>query len=84
MRKDVVVEPYKIAINAEPVFDALKPAQVNAYRASAIISKIDGGAIVGNCLRDLIPVGGQYLNLKSALDDYERMARLRIANGFID
>jgi hypothetical protein len=84
MHRDVIVEPYQIAINAEPVFDAIKPAQVNAYQASAVISRIDGGAVVGNFLRDLIPVGGQYLNLKSALDDYERMARLRIANGFID
>jgi len=84
MHRDVVIEPYKIAINAEPVFDALKPAQINAYRASAVISRIDGGSVVDNFLRDLLPLGGEYLNLKSALDDYERMARLRIANSFVD
>jgi len=84
MHRDVTVEPYQIAINAEPVFDAIKPDQVNAYRASAVISRIDGDAVVDNFLRDLLPLGGEYLNLKSALDDYERLARLRIATGFKD
>jgi len=82
MHHDVIDGPYVISVDAHPEHSRLKPGRVDGYRVSVTIRRDDGAALVKDLSQFEIPQGGLYLNLKSALDDGERMGRLAIACGF--
>ncbi len=84
MHRDVTDGPYQIAVNAEPIYRSTDASIIDGYRVSAIIKRADGNPVVDNFITYNIPQRGAYLNLKSALDDGERMAKLAITDGFAD
>lgn len=77
-------DPYRIVVNARVEHRAGPSGQLDSYRVSAIISRIDGAAVYKNFILYNIPEGGAYLDLNGALNDGERIARQAIADGFPD
>jgi hypothetical protein len=81
--RKVDVDGYKILITASEVLSSLPPSTaIEGYRVTAVISRKDGGGVVGHFLCDVIAQGGVHLTLDAALDYGEREARARIASGF--
>ncbi|AME27168.1 MULTISPECIES: hypothetical protein [Burkholderiaceae] len=85
MLRKMEVDGYEIAVTASEV---LRPMQsstaIEGYRVAAVISRNDGGGVVGHFLCDVIAQGEVHLTLDAALDYGEREARARIASGFTD
>jgi hypothetical protein len=84
MLRKVEVDGYEILITASEVLGPLPPPStaIEGYRVTAVISREDGGGVVGHFLCDVIAQGGLHLTLDAALDYGEREARARIASGF--
>jgi hypothetical protein len=83
MLRQVEVNGYEILITASEELSPLPPGTaIESYRVTAVISRKDGGGVVGHFLCDVIAHGGVHLTLDAALDYGEREARARIASGF--
>ena len=83
MLRKVEVDGYEILITASEVVSPLSPSTaIEGYRVTAVISRKDGGGVLGHFLCDVIAQGGVHLTLDAALDYGEREARARIASGF--
>jgi hypothetical protein len=83
MPRKVEVHEYEILVTASEVLGSLSAGTaIEGYRVTAVISRKDGGAVVGHFLCDVIAQADMHLTLDAALDYGEREARTRIASGF--
>lgn len=83
MLRKMEVDGYEILITASEVVSPLPSSTaIEGYRVTAVISRKDGGAVVGHFLCDVIAQVDMHLTLDAALDYGEREARTRIASGF--
>jgi hypothetical protein len=85
MPRKVEVGEYKILVTASEVLGSSSTgAAVEGYRVTAVISRKDGGGVVGHFLCDVIARGSVHATLDAALDYGEQNARARIAHGFTE
>jgi len=83
MLRKMEVDGYEILITASEVLRPLPSSTaIEGYRVTAVISRKDGGGVVGHFLCDVIAQADVHLTLDAALDYGEREARARIASGF--
>ncbi|MFT4439449.1 hypothetical protein [Caballeronia sp. 15715] len=83
MPRKIEVDGYEILITASAVLSPLPSSTaIEGYRVSAVISRKDGGGVIGHFLCDVIAQADVHLTLDAALDYGEREARARIASGF--
>jgi hypothetical protein len=85
MSRKVEVGEYEILVTASEVPGSSSPgAAIEGYRVTAVISRKDGGGVVGHFLCDVIARGSVLATLDAALDYGEQRARERIAHGFAE
>ena len=83
MLRKIEVDGYEILVTASEVLSPLPSSTaIEGYRVTAVISRKDGGGVVGHFLCDVIAQADVHLTLDAALDYGEREARARIASGF--
>ena len=85
MPRKVEVHEYEILVTASEVLSPSPAGTViEGYQVTAVISRKDGGAVVGHFLCDVIARGSVHATLDAALDYGEQRARERIADGFAE
>jgi len=85
MPRKVEVDEYEILVTASEVLSPSPAGTViEGYQVTAVISRKDGGAVVGHFLCDVIARGSVHATLDAALDYGEQRARERIADGFAE
>jgi hypothetical protein len=85
MPRKVDVGEYEILVTAsEVVGSSSAGAAIEGYRVTAVISRKDGGGVVGHFLCDVVARGSVHATLDAALDYGEQSARERIAHGFAE
>ena len=85
MPRKVDVGEYEILVTAsEVVGSSSAGAAIEGYRVTAVISRKDGGGVVGHFLCDVVARGSVHATLDAALDYGEQKARERIAHGFAE
>jgi hypothetical protein len=83
MLRKIEVDGYEILVTASEALSPLPPSTaIEGYRVTAVISRKDGGGVVGHFLCDVIARADVHLTLDAALDYGEQEARARIASGF--
>lgn len=83
MLRKMEVDGYEILITASEVFGPLPSSTaIKGYRVTAVISRKDGGGVIGHFLCDVIAQADVHLTLDAALNYGEQEARARIASGF--
>jgi hypothetical protein len=84
LHREIQVPPYVVIADAQEEWRP-RPLQVNVlegYRASAVISRLDGSQISGSAAAYPLGLGDLFGTPQAALSDCEQRARDAIKEGF--
>ncbi|MFP3428784.1 hypothetical protein SB781_03440 [Paraburkholderia sp. SIMBA_061] len=84
LQRTIDADPYRVVINLQKEFDPAVSDKVIGYRASGIISRLDGKPVHKTFVRYTIPQGDVIADRADAMREGEGRARAAINGGFPD